>query len=190
VTTLTPSRAAGAIGLRPWTQADAEELAAVYARAHDELAADAPWRTNDWFTAAGQRRRIRRCEDDPAVAGFVIVADGAVAGHLTLDEIRRDILQSAAIGYWVAPWQRGRGLATRAIGLAVEHAWERLGLHRLHATVDVDNRRSWRALENNGFHRVGTLSGFALVGGRWRDHHLYQLTADDRRGAPPASPGG
>ena len=63
--------------------------------------------------------------------------------------------------------------------LAVGHAFGCLGLHRIHATVDIDNRASSRALENNGFHRVGIIRGFAMVGGRWRDHHLYQLSAED-----------
>ncbi len=167
------------VALRPWELADAEELAVMYAAAAAELTADAPWRTPEWFTVAGQRERIRRCLDVDAVEGFVITASGAIVGNLTLDEIRRDILQSADIGYWVAPGARRRGVATHAIGLAVGHAFGCLGLHRIHATVDTENRASSRALENNGFQRVGILRGFAMVGGRWRDHHLYQLTAED-----------
>ena len=156
----------------------------MYTRAQVELAADAPWRTPEWFTAPGQAARIQRCIGDVTVEGFVVTAAGAIVGDLALDEVRRDILQSAAIGYWVAPWRRRQGIATRAIGLAVREAFDRLGLHRLHATVDVDNRPSWLALERNGFSRVGVIRGFALVGGRWRDHHLYQLTADGWRGDP------
>ena len=64
-----------------------------------------------------------------------------------------------------------------------------LGLHRIHATVDIDNRASWRALENNGFHRVGIIHDLAMVGGRWRDHQLYQLTAEDWLASPAARSG-
>jgi len=167
------------VGLRAWELDDAEELAAMYAAAAAELSTDAPWRTPEWFTAGGQRERIRACLDVDSVEGFVITAAGAIVGTLSLDEIRRDILQSADLGYWVAPDARRRGVATGAIGLAVGHAFGCLGLHRIHATVDIDNRASSRALENNGFQRVGILRGFAMVGGRWRDHHLYQLTAED-----------
>lgn len=167
------------VGLRPWVPGDAEELAAMYAAAREELTADAPWRTPQWFTVRGQRERIRRSLEVELVEGFVITASAAIVGNLSLDEIRRDILQSADIGYWVAPGARRRGVATGAIALAVGHAFGCLDLHRIHATVDVGNRASSRALENNGFHRVGIIRGFAMVGGRWRDHHLYQLSAED-----------
>jgi len=177
--TRSPVHAPVEVGLRPWELTDAEELAAVYAGSAAELTADAPWRTPEWFTVAGQRERIRSCLDVESAEGFVITASGAIVGHLSLDEIRRDILQSADIGYWVAPGARRRGVATGAIGLAVGHAFGCLGLHRIHATVDVDNRASSRALENNGFQRVGVIREFAMIGGRWRDHDLYQLTAQD-----------
>jgi ribosomal-protein-alanine N-acetyltransferase len=172
------------VGLRPWSLADADDLAAMYAAAAAELASEQPWREPEFLTASGQRERVHRCMDDPTVEGFVITASGAIAGHLSLDRIRRDILESADIGYWVAPPQRGRGVATRAIGLAVAHAFDQLGLRRVHATVDLDNTASWRALERNGFQRVGVIHDRAPVGGRWRDHHLYQLTAGEWRRPP------
>ncbi len=180
-----------AVGIRPWTVSDADELTALYAPARSELVAEGPWRGPEWFTVAGQRTRISLTLDDEAVEGFVITASGAIAGHIVLDEIRRDVLQSAGIGYWVAPSQRGRGVATLAIGLAVIHAFTRFGLHRIHATVDVENQASWRALEANGFQRVGVIRGFALVEGRWHDHYLYQCTAEglETGGDPPAVAG-
>ena len=180
-----------AVGLRPWALSDADELTALYAPARSELVAEAPWRGPEWFTANGQRERMSAIFDDPSVEGFVITASGAIAGHIVLDEIRRDVLQSAGLGYWVAPSQRGRGIATLGIGLAVIHAFTRFGLHRIHATVDLENRPSWRALERNDFHRVGVVRGFALIGGRWHDHYLYQRTADGlgAGGDPPAVAG-
>ena len=181
------------VGLRPWEMADAEELAAMYAAAATELAVEEPWCGPEFLTAAGQEERVRRCQADQAVEGFVITVSGAIAGHLSLDRIRRDILQSADIGYWVAPRERRRGVATRAIGLAVGHAFDRLGLSRLHATTDLDNAASCRALEANGFQQVGVVHDFAPVGGRRRDGRLFQLTADDwrgSRGGPPRVRGG
>ena len=169
------------VDLRLWEMADAEELAAMYTAAATELAVEEPWCGPDFLTAAGQRERVQRCLADEAAEGFVITVSGAIAGHLSLDRIRRDILQSADIGYWVAPRERRHGVATRAIGLAVGHAFDRLGLSRLHATTDLDNAASCRALEANGFQQVGVVHDFAPVGGRRRDGRLFQLTADDWR---------
>jgi ribosomal-protein-alanine N-acetyltransferase len=181
------------VGLRPWELDDAEELAAMYGAAATELAVEEPWCGPEFLTAAGQRVRVRRCLADEAAEGFVITVSGAIAGHLSLDRIRRDILQSADIGYWVAPRDRRHGIATRSIGLAVAHAFDRLDLHRIHATTDLDNAPSCRALEANGFRQVGVVHDLALVGGRWRDGQLYQLTADDWRsfsGGRPRARGG
>jgi ribosomal-protein-alanine N-acetyltransferase len=169
------------VGLRSWALADAEELSAMYGAAAAELAVEEPWCGPDFLTAAGQRERVLHCLADEAAEGFVITVSGAIAGHLSLDRIRRDILGSADIGYWVAPRDRRHGIATRAIGLAVAHAFDGLRLQRIHATVDVDNVHSWQALEDNGFQRVGLIHDFALVGDRWRDAHLYQLTAEEWR---------
>ena len=169
------------VDLRLWEMADAEELAAMYTAAATELAVEEPWCGPDFLTAAGQRERVQRCLADEAAEGFVITVSGAIAGHLSLDRIRRDILQSADIGYWVAPRERRHGVATRAIGLAVAHALDSLGLHRIHATTDLDNAASCRALEANGFRQVGVVHDFAVVGGRRRDGRLFQLTADDWR---------
>jgi RimJ/RimL family protein N-acetyltransferase len=169
------------VGLRPWGLDDADELAAMYGAAATEMAAEEPWCGPEFLTAAGQRERVRGCLADEAAEGFVITVSGAISGHLSLDRIRRDILQSADIGYWVAPRERRHGIATRAVGLAAAHAFERLGLQRIHATVDVDNVHSWRALEDNGFQRVGVIHDFALVGDHWRDAHLYQLTVGEWR---------
>lgn len=174
------------VGIRPWGLADAEELAAMYAGAAIELAVEEPWSGPEFLTAAGQRERVLRCLADEAVEGFVITISGAIAGHLSLDRIRRDVLESADIGYWVAPGHRHHGVATRAIGLAVTHAFMELGLQRIHATVDVDNVHSSRALEVNGFLRVGVIHDFALVGDRLQDAHLYQLTAEEWRGSGEA----
>ena len=155
----------------------------MYAASAAELAVEEPWCGPDFLTAAGQRQRVQRCLADEAAEGFVITLSGAIAGHLSLDRIRRDILESADLGYWVAPSERRHGVASRAIVLAAAHAFDELGLQRIHATVDVDNVHSRQALKDNGFQRVGVIHDFELVGDRWRDAHLYQLTADGWRGA-------
>jgi ribosomal-protein-alanine N-acetyltransferase len=165
------------VGIRPWGLSDAAELAAMYTAAAADLAVEEPWCGSEFLTPAGQRERVRRCLDDHTAEGFVITVAGAIAGHLSLARIRGDILDSADIGYWVAPCRRGHGIATRAIGLAAVHAFELLGLRRLHATTGADNLASRRALEANGFQMVGVTHDLALVGGGWGDGCLYQLTA-------------
>jgi ribosomal-protein-alanine N-acetyltransferase len=42
----------------------------------------------------------------------------------------------------------------------------------------VDNVASQRVLERNGFERIGLARRYLHVGGDWRDHILFQRTAD------------
>jgi ribosomal-protein-alanine N-acetyltransferase len=69
-------------------------------------------------------------------------------------------------------------VATRAVGLAVEQAFGRIGLHRLEAGTLVDNLASQRVLEKNGFVRIGVAPRYLRIAGDWRDHILFQRVAE------------
>jgi len=101
-----------------------------------------------------------------------------VAGTVSLSNVVRGPLRSANVGYWVDAKRNGRGLATRAVAAVVEHAFGTLALHRLQAGTLVDNVASQRVLEKNGFECIGLARNYLHIGGAWRDHLLFQRTAD------------
>jgi RimJ/RimL family protein N-acetyltransferase len=77
-------------------------------------------------------------------------ADGALLGAVGLhrpDTARRSI----ELGYWVAPWARGRGIAARAAGLLAPWALRTLRFARISCDVDVENTASRRTAERAGF---------------------------------------
>jgi [ribosomal protein S5]-alanine N-acetyltransferase len=110
---------------------------------------------------------------------FVILDNGVVAGTLGLFNPSGPPLASAIIGYWVDHASAGRGLATRAVGEALEIAFGEMQLHRLEAGTRPENVASQRVLERNGFTCVGLLRRHLLIGGEWRDHLLWERLADD-----------
>jgi ribosomal-protein-alanine N-acetyltransferase len=61
----------------------------------------------------------------------------------------------------------------------VELAFGELGLHRLEAATLVDNVASMRVLEKNRFAHIGVARRYLRIGGEWRDHVLFQRTAED-----------
>ena len=61
----------------------------------------------------------------------------------------------AEVGYWTAPWCRGRGVAGRAAALLADWGLAELGLARIELLADVDYPASHRVAEKGGFAREG-----------------------------------
>jgi RimJ/RimL family protein N-acetyltransferase len=79
----------------------------------------------------------------------------------------------AATGYWIAPWARRQGHATRATRLLADHALTTLGLARVELIADIDNTPSQKVAEHAGFIREGTLHRHTLMAGELRDCAIY-----------------
>jgi ribosomal-protein-alanine N-acetyltransferase len=164
--------------IRSVRPADCEELAALYLANRDFLAPFEPVRPPEFFTADGQRDRLRR-QLDSGTHPFAILDGGAIAGTVNLFNIVRESLQSGTIGYWVDHARNGRGLATSAVGAIVDFAFEDLDLHRVEAATLLDNVTSQRVLEKNDFERIGLARRFLRIDDEWRDFFLFQRLADD-----------
>jgi len=86
------------------------------------------------------------------------------------------------VGYFIGDREMwGKGIATEAIRLATQFAFERLDLHRAQAVVDVDNPASAKALERVGYTREGTMREKLFMDGRWNDQFLYGILRADFR---------
>jgi RimJ/RimL family protein N-acetyltransferase len=113
---------------------------------------------------------------DPATDRLI----GGIGLNLAPDAARR-----AYIGYWVAPWVRGRGVATAATvalsGWAFAH-----GLHRLDLHTALENVASQRVAMAAGYRREGVLRGLtAGRDGRWEDRVVWARLAEDPSGPTP-----
>jgi RimJ/RimL family protein N-acetyltransferase len=81
----------------------------------------------------------------------------------------------AAVGYWLSPAARGRGIATHATHLMARWAFAELDLARLELTCGPDNEASQRVALRCGFVREGLLrSHIPFKGGR-RDTVMFGL---------------
>jgi RimJ/RimL family protein N-acetyltransferase len=84
----------------------------------------------------------------------LVIADVTDRAQLlgTVGLLRPDWVQrTIEVGYWVAPWARGRGLAVRAVTLLAPWALRTLDLARVACDVDVDNAASRRVAQRAGF---------------------------------------
>jgi RimJ/RimL family protein N-acetyltransferase len=63
----------------------------------------------------------------------------------------------AEVGFWLAPWARGRGIGTGAVGAACAWAFEHWGLVRIEMNTLPDNEAALALARKLGFTREGIL---------------------------------
>jgi RimJ/RimL family protein N-acetyltransferase len=114
----------------------------------------------------------------------MVDGDDAYLGAISLDITAAH--ETGEIGYHVAPWCRRQGVASAALRLVRDWAFDVLGLQRLELTADVDNLVSQRVAQGAGFRREGVIRGHLLLRGQRRDSVLFGMTPADHR--TPAVP--
>jgi ribosomal-protein-alanine N-acetyltransferase len=136
----------------------------------------APAQAHEYFATACASR-------DPARMLCWAIAhrqDDRLIGAATLYDI--DPVQGrAAVGYALSSRHWGQGYGREALGLALAHAFDGLGLRRVEADIDPRNAASCRLVERLGFEREGLLRERWHVAGELCDTALYGLLARDWR---------
>lgn len=107
----------------------------------------------------------------------LVVADAADDSLLGSCGVVRMVAeeQRCEIGYWLAPWARGRGVMTRAVRLLCRWLFDELGMQRIAAGAEPENVRSQAVLERAGFQREGIVRSLYEDKGRRRDFAYYSL---------------
>lgn len=167
------------ISIRPIALADAEVIAALRRAGRDYLAPWEPARGEAAYTAEGVRGEIEgafaRAEAGVGLT-YAIEDEGTFVGQIFLNSIiRGPYFRSCSTGYWVARSAAGRGVATEAVRLVKEAAFQRLGLARVQAETLVDNYASQKVLQRNGFEPIGMAPAYLKIAGKWQDHLLFQV---------------
>jgi RimJ/RimL family protein N-acetyltransferase len=94
------------------------------------------------------------------VLAIVEAGSGELLGWCEIRRPERDDPGRGEIGYELVEEARGRGAATRGVGLLVEWALRELAMRRIQALVHPDNAASMGVLERIGFEREGLLRSY------------------------------
>ena len=166
------------VRLRPFTEADVPRIV--------EGLGDPD--TQHWLTflprdpgEAQAREYLQTVQERRATAHTITWAFRATDDDLLLGVAGLYRLQEEPeLGYWSHPAARGRGLTTRAAGLAIRHAFDSLRLERLAAYAAAPNTASLRVLESNGMRPAGVRRRAARTGdGTAVDLVGYDLLAEE-----------
>ena len=98
----------------------------------------------------------------------------------SLDAVHR----VAELGYWLVREAHGRGLATSATRIAVNHLFTEHRVNRIEFQCRTENVASRRVAEGVGGQLEGIRRQSHFVAGAFRDHAVYAILAQDM---PPAS---
>lgn len=116
--------------------------------------------------------------DGVAHHGFVVEADGELAGAITLSNIVMGAFRSGYLGHYAFAGFEGRGLTTHGLNVVVRHAFQNLGLHRVEANIQPRNAASIALVKRCGFELEGYSPKYLKIGGRWRDHERWARVKD------------
>ena len=110
---------------------------------------------------------------------FAVTVDGRLRGAVTVSGVTRGAFDSAHVGYWVDEQVAGRGVATSALALVLDHCFGPVGLHRVEANVRPENAPSLRVVRKLGFVEEALHRRFLFIDEAWRDHLGFALLAED-----------
>ena len=126
-----------------------------------------------WISRYEEGRR------DGSREGFALEdGEGTFLGLGVVPVIDRET-KTAELGYVVVPEARGRGVATQALRLLTEFAFEELGMERLELMIAVHNEPSKIVAERAGYTREGVLRSAYFKQGRREDTELWSRLASD-----------
>ena len=178
-----PSLADQVVLLRPWREADLSAQLAAFSDPFFLRFSDwAPRTEADARSYLAAHEQARRRGDQIELA-LVEPHDEQPRARRRLAEQRRPAEGRAAIGYWLAPHARGRGVATHAVRLIAGWAFRDLQVARLELTCGPDNVASQRVAERCGFTREGVLRSHLPFKGARRDTVVFSLRPGELREA-------
>ena len=184
----TPTLHTARLRLRPFTDADADDLFEMHSSAFVLRYWDAP----PWQERARAERFLSACrqlaeEGTGARLAVDRVPDGGFVGWCSLTRWNPDY-RSAALGYCLTDAAWGHGYATEAVAAMLQWAFDTLDLNRVQAETDTRNVASARVLEKNGFVREGTLREDCVVNGEVSDSWVFGLIRREWRPSSRPAP--
>ncbi len=170
--------------LRPPRSEDWHEWASVRMKNQDFLRPFEPVWPDDCLTKDFFLRRLRRQSRDwrngRGNSFLIIRKEGnRLIGGVNINHICRGAAQYGSLGYWLDRDHLRCGYMSESLRAVASYAFGMLALHRLNAACLLDNEASYGLLLKLGFVEEGLARRYVKINGRWQDHRLFGLCAED-----------
>lgn len=107
------------------------------------------------------------------VKNMAVIYNGDVAGSIGV-VIKEDVYRkNIEIGYFLGEEFWGKGIATMAVALLLEHIKSNFDVIRIYAEVFGHNAASMKVLEKNGFHLEGIRKKAVVKNNVIMDDHVW-----------------
>ena len=145
-----------------------------------------PKRSSDFFKRSAFNNRVKWAKKSSKAGQsyqfFIFDKFQTLLGSITIENIRKGPSNAATLGYWLGKEHTGKGFMREALFTIIEFSFNKLNISRLEAATLPENRTSRGLLEKLGFKYEGVGQSYLQINGRWRNHVLYGLLRNDRRG--------
>ena len=99
-------------------------------------------------------------------------------GTIEIYNIKRGPFLSANIDYLLLNQHWGKGYASEALKVVIPFTFLELGLHRIEATIDLNNEKSLKVIEGLKFEFEGIKRHAVRLKGIWKDLKVYSRLAE------------
>lgn len=164
------------ITIRNFTPDDAEDLLHYYERNKEHLKPFEPQRDSSFYTYETQKELLlesyRQLMNGNG-CDLGIYFNKRLIGKIKVSNIVYGVFKSGIVGYSIDKEYEGKGFMREALKLVLKYSKDYLDLHRIEASVLVDNEKSKKVLINTGFEEVGINKKYLFINGKWSDHITF-----------------
>lgn len=169
--------------LRPPEHRDFEPWVDVRSRSRDSLESFEPlWPARCLEKKFFCRRILKQADNwkrDRAYSFLIFDRNsGELLGGININQVLRNVVQHASVGYWLDVEARGQGFMQEACVAILRYAFDDLELRRMNIFCVPQNHDSRKVIERVGFEREGYARNYMQINGAWQDHIMYGMTSE------------
>lgn len=93
-------------------------------------------------------------------------------GSIDLEQFWSHPIQSSFLGFALDQNYTGKGYMTESLQMLFPFCKNKLHLHKIFATTDINNIKSQALLQRLGFTSIGNIENYIFMNNRWQDHNI------------------